>query len=272
MLASPSFPRLLLTGIAQGLFLGGLGGLVLGKWLFRSDEFTDLVSTWQTNRNCPSCASGSKNETADALAHCPAPPPAMSPQCVSLSSETFMSTSPDVEEFYNKRMLPVPGVLNADECRWIIEAAGAEKHPANTAMVIPRKSKSWAWVYERIHSEIAELNKQFWHVGMPSSIHSELIENILLVVRTNESAVFPGYTYDLSSVGSAGKRVLSAFMILNSDFEGGQISTLPDQQDTVFDLPVDQGVLWIMRSFTLKKHLPITSGRQYMLFYWLRRY
>jgi len=259
---SHSLPQLLCVGVVQGLVFGGLAGALLGAWFWRPEEVQALVSSWQQSRECPLCP---------APEACPPPPTIQPEQCVSFSSDVFMKTDPEVDDFYNKRMFPVSNFLSPEDCRWIIENSRADSVASGTALVFPRNAKSWAWVYERIHGKVLELNQQFWHFTMPTDFRSELVEDILLVVKTNESAPVPSWSYDLGAIGSSGKRVLSAIMVLNSEFEGGQIATMTDNQDP-FELDTDQGLMWLLRSFTLKKHLPVLSGRQYMLYYWLRRY
>jgi len=241
-------------------------GAVVGMCAWRADAIESVVAAWNEARTCPQCI---------APPECPAPSPPVptAPDpCVSLTSETFLKLEPNVKDYYNKRLEPVPDAFTAQECNWIIQNSKASTVAPDTALVFPRTSKSWGWLYDRIHTKVLERNRELWHFPIAVDFRSELVEDILLVVKTNESAVVPGWAPDIGHVGPTGKRVLSAIVVLNKDYEGGEIETLPDQTEKPFALEPDQGLLWLVRSFMLRKQQAVTKGRQYVLYYWLRRY
>jgi len=228
---SPSFIRLFLTAIGQACVVAILSGGLLALLVWRS-AVHDFDAAIGIERSCPACAP----DNCDV----------------------------DIEDYHNPRLVPLPLMFTHEEGKWIIQHSKANLSP----IVFSRHSKSWAWLYARIHSAVVEQNTKQWQFGIPIDQNSDLVEDIHLVPYTNTSTVRP-WACDIGSVGGVGKRVLSAIVTLNSDFEGGDALTQISREEYV--MQATPGMLWIINSFVIQKRTPVISGVQYVLHYYVRR-
>lgn len=227
-----SVVRLLLVAVAQALVVALLGAGLLSLLVWRS-AVESFDAALAIERTCPPCA----DENCSAI---------------------------DLEEYHNPRLIPLPVMFTPEEGRWIIKHSGVDKYPVK----FPRHSKSWAWLYARIHNAVVEQNTKQWQFAIPADFTSNLVEDIHLVPYSNTSIVKP-WTCDIGSFGGTGKRVLSALATLNSDFEGGDTLTQISREEYV--MQSTPGMLWIVNSFVIQKRTPVTEGTQYLLHYYVRR-
>lgn len=255
--AAPGMAWLLFLGALQGLLAGSALGGCLGLALWRNAE-DDVSAKAVRNCSCPALM-------------CPDPVCIIPPHCVSRLSDHFMKAEPDVHEYHNKRLQHIQHLFSMDELEWIVKSSGAEKIRPGTVLVFPKESP-WLFMYKRIHGEILAQNKELWHYHLPPNVTSQLVEDLTLIAYDN-STVFPHEQelgHDIGTLGGTGKRVLSAAIVLNEGFEGGNISVMLSMKP--YELTPSPGMMWIWNSFLLRKKKPVTSGVQYVLYYFVRRY
>lgn len=229
-------PRLLVVAVLQASLVAVLAGGILGLLLWRS-AVQDFDKAIAVERVCPKCADTKENNCSVV----------------------------DLDDYHNPRLVPLPVMFTPEEGKWIIKHSKIGSSP----VVFSRHSRSWAWIYGRIHNAVIEQNLKQWQFGIPQDPNSDLVEDIHLVAYSNTSSLKP-WTCDIGSMGGIGKRVLSATVALNSDFEGGDTLTQIARDEYV--MQATPGMLWIINSFVIQKRTPITEGVQYALHYYVRRY
>lgn len=86
-----------------------------------------------------------------------------------------MKRVPDVDNYENSRLVPLQNVITAEQAKWIIEQSVPLQKSPGSVVAYSRNTRSWGWIYERIHKVVVEQNKKIWKYAIPDDYKSVIL-------------------------------------------------------------------------------------------------